>query len=159
LLDRSFVAIWQHEPEGVRYRLLETVRQYAREQLQAAGERERLAARLSDWCVGLAEGMQAELVGATQAAAFQRLEREHDNLRAALRWTLDGGQIEAGLRLAAALERFWLTYGNVSEGRSWLSELLAQGGQPVDLTVRARALSVAGQLAYRQNDLDEAEGC
>ncbi|HTP08606.1 MAG TPA: tetratricopeptide repeat protein [Anaerolineae bacterium] len=160
LVDKSFVSILHHDQTTVRYRLLETIRQYAREQLDAASEREMLSVRHLDWCVALAERMQAELEGATQAAAFARLEREHDNLRAALQFTLDTGRSECGLRVAGALERFWLSHGHSSEGRAWLNQLLAQSGDlPASPAVRARALSVAGWLAYRQNDYDQAEVC
>jgi len=157
LVERSFVSIWQHEPATVRYGLLETVRQYAREQLQAAAEQATVAERLLDWCIELLEHMQPELEGAAQAAAFGRLELDHDNLSAALQWALDGGRFESGLRLAGALERFWLIQAHPSEGRAWLSRLLAQAGRPVDPAVRARALSVAGLLADRQSEWVQAE--
>jgi predicted ATPase/two-component SAPR family response regulator len=157
LAERSFVSIWRHDPDNVRYALLETIRQYARERLEAAGEYAPTAARLLDWCMGLAQQLQPELEGAAQAAGLARLEREHDNLRVALHWALAAGHAEQGLRLAASLERFWLTHGHPSEGRDWLNQLLSPSGAPVDLAVRARALSVAGLLAYRQSDSDQAE--
>jgi predicted ATPase/DNA-binding SARP family transcriptional activator len=160
LVDKSLVSILQHDQVTVRYGLLETIRQYAREQLDAAGEREMFSMRHLDWCVALAERMQAELEGATQAAAFVRLKREHDDVRAALQFALDTGRVECGLRVAGALERFWLSHGHPSEGRAWLNQLLARRSDPpASLAVCARALSVAGWLAYRQNDYDQAAAC
>jgi hypothetical protein len=84
-----------------------------------------------------------------------RLEREHDNVRAALRWSLEGGDLPVGLRLACALRRFWWRRGYLSEGRRWLADLLARGQR--DLTIRktaewATALGAVGYLAWAQAD-------
>ena len=101
LADKSLVSILRHDQVTVRYGLLETIRQYAREQLDAAGERETFSVRHLDWCIALAERMQAELESATQEIGLARLEREHDNLRAALQFALDTGRIEGGLRVGS----------------------------------------------------------
>lgn len=171
LADKSFLTILREDAEIVRYRLLETIRQYAREQLDAAGEYETFAARHLDWCVSLAERLEPELKGATMAESLARLELEHDNLRAALHFALTAAP-ERGLRLANALERFWDVRGHATEGRSWLRQLLAASDKPhpadklnlrenvaVSVAVRARGLFVQGIIAYRQNEYDEAQTC
>ncbi len=161
LADKSLVSILQHDQVTVRYHLLETIRQYAREQLDAANEGETFRAHLLDWCIGLVERMQAELKGATQTTAFVRLEQEHDNLRAALQFALDTGRTEYGLRVAGALSRFWTVRGHLREGGQWLEQLLGQRSAPSDdqaRSIHAGALYTAGVLAYRQNDYARAEG-
>ncbi len=110
-----------------RYGLLETVRHYARLQLDASGETLLAQQRHWDWCMALADGAVKAFVGPEQGAWLDRLELEHNNLRAALAWSLSaGGATREGLRLAAALWRFWYVRGYFAEGRHWLEELLAQ---------------------------------
>lgn len=167
LIDKSLVIAAEVEQgDEARYRLLEPIRQYAREKLHDAGEQEILAARHLGWCVALGERMERELAGPNQADGFLRLDREHDNLRAALEFALHSGQRESGLRLAAALDRFWLLGGHSIEGRGWFKQLLAfesssdnleRAGARLNPTLYARALGVAGTLAWRHNDFDEAE--
>ncbi|MEP7356736.1 MAG: tetratricopeptide repeat protein, partial [Anaerolineales bacterium] len=164
LVDKSLVAIVEHEAAGVRYGLLGTIRQYAREQLSAAGARDALAQRHLNWCVDLAEQTASELEGAAQGAGLARLEREHDNIRAALEFAIGAGRIESGLRLAGALQRYWWIRGHPTEGRRWFKQLLrvgapgsAGGEAAVRPAVLARALVAAGDLALRQHDANEAE--
>jgi non-specific serine/threonine protein kinase len=106
LVDKSLVLAERHGDE-MRYRYLETLRQYALEELRNAGEEGRLRRRHCEWFVDLAERAEPELVGPHQATWLERLEREHDNLRAALRWAVDNDEAELGSRLGAALWRFW----------------------------------------------------
>jgi len=152
-----------------RFALLEIVRQYAEEQLVAAGEVELAHDRHRDWYLGLAEQAEPELTGPDQALWLARLEIEHDNLRAALRWTLERGNAAVGLRLAAALWWFWLIHGHLSEGRDWLKRLLentesgdpergATGDAREQRASRAKALRGAGGLAYEQGDYEDARG-
>jgi len=139
-----------------RFALLEIIRQYAEEQLVAAGEAELARDRHRDWYVGLAEQAEPELTRSEQTQWLARLEIEHDNLRAALRWARDSDDVEMGLRLAGALWRFWATRGYVDEGRRWLDTLLAEPEGPNSATVaddvRAKALNGAGMLALHQGD-------
>ncbi|MBV9325109.1 MAG: XRE family transcriptional regulator [Chloroflexi bacterium] len=120
LVDCSLV---QAEPvaEGsVRYRLLQTIRQYASEQLHRTGQAEVQATqrRHATFYCQLAEHGEAELIGPLQAVWFAHFEREHDNFRAALRWAVDTVEADLGLRLGAALVRFWFIRGHISEGQS-----------------------------------------
>jgi non-specific serine/threonine protein kinase len=139
----------------MRYRLLETLRQYADEELRGAGEETLLRGRHCAWFLDLAERAEPGLVGPEQAAWLEGLEREHDNLRGALRWAVDHGEAETGLRLGAALWRFWWVHGHLSEGRRWLEAALAQGaGAPP--TARAKALNAAGNLALARGEYEPA---
>ena len=151
LIDKSLVQV--EEPGGeARYRLLETLREYALEHLAASGEAATIRRRHATYYLALAA--QAEY-GPEQAAWLARLQPEHDNLRAALRWLLDEGEGEAGLRLAVALYPFWQLRGHWSEAREWLGAALAQSaGAPEGL--RGWALVHAGRLALDQGDRAQA---
>ncbi|HUS17830.1 MAG TPA: tetratricopeptide repeat protein, partial [Chloroflexia bacterium] len=144
LVNKSLVVLTDLDGE-VRYTCLETIRQYAREKLAATDEASHVRAQHRAWCVALAEEAEEQLRGPNQAHWRQVLEREHDNLRAALEWDQadpDGG--ESGLRLAGALWRFWLLHDHWSEGRGWLEAALARAGPPS--AARAKALFGLGSL-------------
>ena len=151
LASKSLILV---ESDGgeTRYRQLETVRHYARDRLGESGEAADVRRCHRDWYLALAERAAPELVGGRQAAWLDRLEAEHDNLRAALDCSLERGEAEAGLRLAGAVWRFWLMRGYFAEGRSWLETLLKRG-RNVPAAVRANALWGAGELAvFGQGD-------
>ena len=138
--------------DGLRFGLLETMREYGLEQLAAAGEELTLRARYASSMLALAERETQSLMGPGQARALAQLSHEMDNLRAALRWLRDHDELEQGLQLAGVLWRFWLRRGALSEGRDWLETLLArgeQGGRVLPLT-QARACYGAGVLAAEQ---------
>jgi predicted ATPase/class 3 adenylate cyclase len=135
-----------------RYRLLETIRQYGAERLRESGEAPVIRRRHRDWCLKLAEKAEARLLGAEQALWLDRLEIEHDNLRAALDWSEESDEAASGLRLARALWQFWWVHGHLSEGRERLAKLLALAGAEARTAVRAKALHGAGILAYDQGD-------
>ncbi len=156
LADKSWLTAGrQSEADTVRYRLLETIRQYAREQLIACGEMTVLQQRLLEWSSALTEQAEPQLAGPDQTLWLERLETELDNLRAALRWAATPEAAPeaamAGLRVAGALERLWWVHAHLSEGRAWLSTLLAGNARAAD-PIRAKALFAAGVLAYRQSD-------
>ena len=155
LVDKSLLST---EPDGAetRFRLLETVREYGLERLEASGEAGALRASHAGYCLALVRQINRD---PDEVARSDRLEREHDNVLAALRWALEGGDLIVGLRLAAALRRFWWRRGYLSEGRRWLVDLLARADQ--DSTVRAgpewaTALGAAGYLAWAQSDYEIA---
>ena len=108
------------------------------------------------WCLALAEEAEPALWGAGQVGWLDRLDREKDNLRAALHWTLDRVEIETATRLGAALWRFWERRGYLSEGRSHLASILALSPSPASLAARCGALTGAGVLAALQGDYDQA---
>jgi predicted ATPase/DNA-binding SARP family transcriptional activator len=134
-----------------RYRLLETVRQYAGQRLGDGPERDALRDRHATWFVGIAETAAPELSGERQGHWFARLESEQDNLRAALAWLAETGAWERHLRLAIALTRFWYVRGHLREGRANLEQSLA--GDPArDPALRRRALTAAASLALLQGE-------
>jgi predicted ATPase/class 3 adenylate cyclase len=149
LVDKSLVIAEPSPGSQVRYRLPETIRQYSAEKLGEAGEGATLRGRHRDWCLALAERTGP---GVLDPQRLAWLEREYDNLRAALRSSIDSGQAEPGLRLAAGLCDFWYARGYSSEGCAWLAELLALPATTTAAMACARALEWAGRLAYLQGD-------
>jgi non-specific serine/threonine protein kinase len=152
LVNKSLVLLEERAGEG-RYLLLETVRQYGRERLEAAGEQDGLASAHAAWCLALAELAEPALTGSEQEVWLTRLEQEHDNLRAALRWADEHGAGELQIQLAGALWRFWYGREHFSEGLCWLERTLAQGNAAgASAPFRGRALRGAGVLAWERGD-------
>ncbi|MSP12497.1 MAG: adenylate/guanylate cyclase domain-containing protein, partial [Chloroflexi bacterium] len=140
LVDKSLVNAEDQDGE-TRYRLLETIRQYARDRLLESGEGDQVRDRHLQYFLQLAEEGEIQLRGPQQMAWFKRLQTEQDNFRIALQWSLG---TEAGLRLAGALADFWVWWrGEISEGRRWLEEILAQTAGLGRTAARAKALCAA----------------
>jgi predicted ATPase/class 3 adenylate cyclase len=157
LLDKSLLRRQEEAEEEPRFYMLETIREYATERLEESGEAEAVRCPHAEHYLGLAEEAEFELKGPHQLEWFERLEAEHDNLRAALSWALEHEEADLGLGLAGALWWFWLVRGHVSEGRRWLEEALAQdNGGATTSSVRAKALIGAGRLLLEQGDLERA---
>lgn len=159
LLDHSLIRRLDGGEEEPRFGMLAIVREYAAERSVECGEWPRLRTRHRDWCLTLAERAAPELNGPQQASWYERLDRALDNLRVALSWMYEREQIELGLRLAAALGRFWSTRRYVSEGRDWLERFLAPAsalGLPASL--QAQAAYAVGVLASIQGDWIYAAG-
>jgi predicted ATPase/DNA-binding SARP family transcriptional activator/DNA-binding CsgD family transcriptional regulator len=140
---------------SLRYRMLEPVRQYAREKLEESGETERVRERHARHYLELAERVEPELSGARPVPWLELLETEYGNLRSALSWALDTDdesqeRAEIGLRLAAALARFWDAH-SPAEGRRWFEKGLARSGAS-NTSGRARALNEAGFIAVYEGD-------
>jgi predicted ATPase/DNA-binding XRE family transcriptional regulator len=157
LVEQS-LAVAQAGEDGaeMRYGMLEPVRQYGLELLQHADEIEKTRRRHAEYYVDLAERAAPELKGPAQVAWSDRLEDEHDNLRAALSWTFERGEYGLGLRLAGALGEFWYTRGYLSEGRRWLEEALASAVETQEASARAKALNWATTTAWGQGDFERA---
>jgi non-specific serine/threonine protein kinase len=151
LVDKSLVLL-EEGAASARYRLLEMVRQYAREQLAAAGEASRLQDRHLDWYLALATQVAQHIGGAEREVWLDRLEVDLENFRTALRWSSLEGRQQAGLRLATALEDFWYIRGYAGEGRGWLEGLLERGGATMPVTLRARAMEVLALLTRYQGE-------
>ena len=149
LLDKSLIQQEEGPEEEPRFVMLETIHEYAREKLEQSGEAEEIGRAHMDYFLALAE--EAELGGTKQALWMERLEAEHDNLRAALSRSLEGEDPELGLRLASALLHFWFLRGYWSEGRAWLEEALA-GNTEAPAPARAKALAGLAGLALEQTD-------
>ncbi len=142
--------------EEVRFHMLETIREYAREQLNISGEAELLRERHLNYYLKLAQAAQPELENVQSQVWLERLDQEHDNLRAALQWALEReNQKDSAVTLAATLGIFWKNRGYWSEGRRWLNAALAHGNaSPV---ARAQAFREAAWLALVQGDCTQAE--
>jgi non-specific serine/threonine protein kinase len=158
LLDRSLVYVQQGHGTP-RYGMLETVRQYGLQQLERVGETAAVRVRHLRWCAMLAEQAAPALQGPEQALWLGRLDREHDNLRAAMQWALERGLSSLGLRVAAGLWQFWRSRSHLSEGRRWLAALLALAADDDDATsmaLRATALEGAAWLTEDEHDFTQA---
>jgi len=154
LVDKSLVVVEVAEDGSVRYTLLEPVRQYAREKLEESGEVEGVRRRHAEFFLALAEEAEPWLRGPEQAAWFERLDAENDNLRAALSWLLEQCEGEPALRLSGALGEFWHVRGHLEEGRRWLEAALAS---EVNAPARIKTLLHAGWLASEQMDYERSE--
>jgi predicted ATPase len=156
LLDKSLLR-QEEGPNGEpRFVMLETIHEFAREKLEKSGEAEEIKRSHAEYFLTIAEEAYPEFKGPDQLEWLERLEAEHDNLRAALSWTLERKEVEVALRLGGALWGFWSARGYHSEGRRWLEEALAMDGRGSPES-RAMALAGAGQLAAEQGDLDWAK--
>ncbi len=152
LAEKSLLGRAEGPPEESRFGMLETIREYGLERLAASGEEEEVRQRHAAFFLDLAERASAALIGPEQGRWLDRLEAEHDNVRAALSWAISRAERgETALRLAAAMWQFWLVRGYLSEGRGWLERALSQSGAPSPL-LRAKALMAAGALAELQGD-------
>jgi predicted ATPase/DNA-binding SARP family transcriptional activator len=137
-----------------RFTLLETIREFALEQLTARGELFEAQQRHADYFTRLAERARPALEGPAQNQWLDRLESDHDNLRAALARAI-GADDDSGLRLAAALDKFWAIRGYLTEGRRWLAQALERRPHAA-MPLRATALEAAGYMASRQGDYARA---
>jgi len=152
-VEKSLLRQEEGPEDEPRFVMLETVHEYAREKLQESGEAKATKHVHAQYFLALAEEAEPELKGPDQTEWLERLEVEHDNMRAALAWALESEEEELALRLAGALWWLWLVRGHLSEGRDWLEEALeSEGGAPV--SVRAKALVGAGRLVAEQGDLE-----
>lgn len=154
VVNKSLVVADEQDSE-VRYRLLETIRQYARDRLREAGEADLARKRHRDFFVELAARAEPELTGPDEPKWAGMLNMEHDNLRAALGWSLESGDPETALRLAGMLGWFWSERGYLAEGRKWLETALAEATEAAPMA-KAKALHRAGWLARLLGDFGRA---
>jgi tetratricopeptide (TPR) repeat protein len=154
LVNKSLILVKRVQGQEARYRMLETIRQYASQRLLEAGEGEQLRNQNLDFFLRWAEHVEPRLRGPQQLKWLDQLETEHDNLRTALEWSLAQADCgEASLCLASALLGFWRHRDHVSEGRIWLDRALASPPALSDRAARANALHAAGFLARWQGDV------
>ena len=152
LLDQSLVRRGEDGDGEPRFTMLETIREFAIERLVSSEEKDELLRRHSEHFRDLAEEAEHHLTREDRVAWLSRLEVEHDNLRAALDRAERTRDADTGLRTAAAIWRFWLQRGHLSEGRGRLERLLSMPGAEARSRVRVRALGALGGIAYWQND-------
>lgn len=152
LVDKSLVATSRDEP--IRYQMLETIREYAWARLAESGEQEPLRDRHLSYFLELARRSEPQLGGPDQVETLRMLEREHDNMRAALAWSQESRAHQMGLPLAVALSAFWMRVGHLGEGIGWLERTLAACREAG--TLRMWGLYQAGRLAQLQGDYERA---
>jgi predicted ATPase/DNA-binding CsgD family transcriptional regulator len=157
LVDKSLVTATNPERGEMRYRLLETIRQYANRKLAESAEVNESKNRHLDYFVRWAEIAEPSLNGADQLIWLQRFEMENDNLRAAMEWSLlVANRADKGLRLAAITAIFWKFHGHHNEGRLRLAAILEHEAAQLPTLVRAQALHRACVLAFYQSDYSAA---
>jgi non-specific serine/threonine protein kinase len=145
LVDKSLVNTQEMENGETRYDMLQTMREYAREKLEEAGETIDTQTRHLDWFLELAEEAEPKLSGPEQLLWLNHLETEHDNLRKAIHSAQCFKCHERGLRLTSALHRFWLYRNYLTEGRNWLEATL-DSSESAPKSMRAKALNALGIL-------------
>jgi non-specific serine/threonine protein kinase len=153
LADSSILYV-EERSGSARYRLLETIRAYGLERLDNSCEADEVKRRHRAWVLEIALRAEPEWRGANQLEWLDRTEGELDNFRAALDWSFDNGDVEAGSRIATSLWLLWTVRGYFTEGRRWLETALPQMSQSTSL--KARVLNDAGFLAYSQGESEVA---
>jgi predicted ATPase/DNA-binding CsgD family transcriptional regulator/Tfp pilus assembly protein PilF len=155
LLDQSLLIQDDSDPELPRYRMLETIRAYAFEQLLEAPEAPAVRDAQATWAADLAHAFDTGMRGAQQRQWLQRLDLDAENIRAALGWLIESGQLERAQAICPDLLRWWDARGAVAEAREWLARALANG--PLRSETGVRALATAAMFARRQGEFAEAE--
>jgi predicted ATPase/class 3 adenylate cyclase/DNA-binding CsgD family transcriptional regulator len=159
LVDKSLLqGVEQRAGEEPRFVMLETIREYALESLKSHGETEAVRRAHAAYFLALAEEAEQGMAGPQQAVLLERLEQEHDNLRAAMQWSTSHAEEEKAmaLRLGGALSSFWFVRAYFSEGRDFLERALSRSGE-VAAPIRAKALYAASRLYEDLDSLDRAE--
>jgi predicted ATPase/class 3 adenylate cyclase len=138
-----------------RFDMLQLIREYGAERLAETADAEIVGRRHAEWALSLAEQAATALESDADPVWLDRMTREHENIRAALRWAAAIDERELGLQVATAAWRFWQQRGHTREGRAWLDRLMPQGSQSdIDPAVIAAAHTALGGLTYWQNDLE-----
>ena len=159
LVGQSVVGVQPPDEGTPRYRMLETIREFALERLEAAGEAPQARRRHAEFFRALAERDEPMLLGTTrQRTSMAQLECAHDNMRAALAWCVSpDGELAAGIALAGALGWFWLVSGRLQEAQSWYTQLLARRGDGDDSLAWGKVLHGSALALWGLGDLSQAE--
>ena len=156
LVDQSLLRPVETTGEP-RFQALQTIRDFAREQLDASGETDQIRERHARAFLALVEAAEPHLTGMEQRAWLDRLEREADNLRLALDWFVERGDVQSALRMGGAAWRFWQMRGYLFEGIQRMTAILALPGADADPVARRRGLDAAAGLTYWRGDIDGAK--
>jgi len=160
LLDKSLVQVQQGTGGEPRFTMLETIHEYATEQLEASGEAAAVQEQHANYFLRLAEEADPQMYVPEREVWMERLDREDANLRAALAWSKAGkSAVQTGLRLAGALGFYWVLRGSVREGRTWLKAMLERTDGTDRSAARGKALHSAGWLAWGEGDYEAASLC
>lgn len=152
--DKSLIKQEETEQGEPRFMMLETIREYGLERLIDGAESTEMRRRHAEVLLELAEQAQPEFTGKDQIIWLDRIGREHENMRAALRYAIDEDLGEIALRLGSALWRYWHLRGHFTEGRQWLSESLALPSAQERNAVRARGVNSLGSIEYWQSEFE-----
>ncbi len=157
MVDKSLLQQLEQANGESRFTMLETIREYAREKLEASSEEAATKRAHAAYCLVLAEEAATAESGAEGAEGRERIALEHDNFRAGLEWLTESGDADWGLRLGTALFRFWESREYLAEGRDRLGKLLCMPAAAAPTKARARALFAAGVLASEQGEIAAAD--
>ena len=152
LVDKSLLRAAVPEQGESRFSLLETIREFGHERLEAAGDLGAVRQRHGEYFLKRAVKLEADLTGTEQSKWLDYWDREHDNLRAALQWAVETDRFELAQQAAGSLWRFWQQRGHLSEGRRWIDKALAEPGVGHRTAARAKALAGGGGIAWWQID-------
>jgi len=152
LVDKSLIRATEPAEGRPRFSMLETIREFGQEQLGAGGDLDLVLRRHGEHFLGLAGEAEPHLTMDDQGEWLDRCDREHANIRNALRWAIETGEADRAQESAGALWRFWHQRGHLAEGRRWLEEILAMSSGQGRTPARAKALTGAGGIAWWQND-------
>jgi predicted ATPase/class 3 adenylate cyclase len=152
LADKSLVRRLPQTGGDGRFSMLMTIREFAWEQLLSSPEADEVRRRHAEFFQALAEEAEPNLTGLEHMRWLDLIDRDHDNIRAALRWSIEKDQAEVGLRIGGALWRFWHLRGHFTEGRAWMNELLALPSAQLRSAARAKGLNGVAGLVYWQGD-------
>jgi len=158
LVDQSLVRRTEPAEDGSRFSMLETIREFGLEQLGASGDLDPVRRRHAEHFLDLAVEAEPHLTADDQGQWLDRCDREHPNIRAALRWAIEAGESDRAQESAGALWRFWQQRGHLAEGQRWLEEILAMPSGQGPTPARAKALIGAGGIAWWQRDREAAGG-
>jgi predicted ATPase/class 3 adenylate cyclase len=156
LVDQSLVRQADPGDGEFRFAMLETIREFGQEQLEASGDLDPVRRRHAGHFLGLAVAAEPHLTADDQIEWLDRCEAEHANLRAALRWAIEAGEADRAQEAAGALWRFWQQRGHLAEGRHWLEEVLSLPSGQAPTAARAKTLAGAGGIAWWQEDIGAA---
>jgi predicted ATPase len=156
LIDKSLVVALDGPGGEPRYRMLETIRAFAAEKMTTSPDAPAVRARHLAYFVSFAEDVEPKLTGTAPEPWFARVEADHDNLRAAIGWSVESGDPAGGFRIAGAIWRFWQHRGRLREGRDLIEQLFTVSGTD-DPGTRARGLTGYGGIVYWQGEYDHAE--
>ena len=156
LADKSLLRAEKDEAEP-RFVMLQVIREFAYDKLEARGEAAAMRRRHAENVMSFAQRAGPELVRFDMRNWNQRLRRDEENLRSALRWALEAGEPDFGLRTASAIWRYWLYWGVPREGRDWVQALLDKPGAPREMASKAQGLAALASLIYWLGDMSRAD--
>ena len=152
LSEVNLIRLLDSDDGKTRFRMLQTIREFALEAFRATDDYEPITRRHAQFFLDFVDEYAPRLTA--EVEAIRAMELEHDNMRAALRWTIDHSEAGLGLRMGAGLWRFWMLRSHLAEGRKWLTELLALPGAAALTAERAHAVMALGSVTYWQNDFE-----